>query len=241
MQACKDSFARLFLMCRRSRLIFSELPYRLCFMEDSTPLESIETGPASTVTGRDWKTVSKRLLALIFAVAITVGLYLLRGSIEEYSIYGYPGVFLISILGNATLIFPAPSFAIVLVLAGTLHPVWMGIAAGCGAAVGEMTGYLAGFSGRGIIENQPIYERLEPPMRKYGAWLIFLLALIPNPLFDVGGIMAGMLKIPWWKFLVAAAMGKSIRFIILAIFGETIMALGKPVFQQLQILLGFSA
>ena len=209
-------------------------------MEDSTPLDSVEAAPISPVAGRDWKTFTQRLLAFVFAVAITVGLYLLRDSIEEYAIYGYPGVFIISILGNATLILPAPSFAIVLVLAGTLHPLWMGIAAGCGAAIGEMTGYLAGYSGRGMVENQPVYARLEPLMRKYGAWIIFLLALIPNPLFDVGGIMAGMLKIPWWKFLIAAATGKSIRFVILAIFGEAIMDLGAQGVQSLQLWLGFS-
>jgi membrane protein YqaA with SNARE-associated domain len=170
---------------------------------------------------RDWKLIVQRVVALVFAITITVVLYLLRDTIKSYAIYGYPGVFVISALGNATLILPAPSFAIVLVLAGTLNPFWMGIAAGCGAALGEMTGYLAGFGGRGVVEEKPIYKRLAVLMRKRGAWIIFLLALIPNPFFDVGGIMAGMLKMPWWKFFAAAAAGKSIRFIILALLGES--------------------
>jgi membrane protein YqaA with SNARE-associated domain len=58
---------------------------------------------------------------------------------------------------------------------------------------------------------------------------IFLLAAIPNPIFDVGGIIAGALQMKGWKFLVAAALGKSIRL------GMTAWACqgGLPLLQQL--------
>ena len=191
-------------------------------MKNTGDLQVIEPLSSVKQPERDWKLLAQRLLAIFFAVGITVTLYLLRDRVAEYAIYGYPGVFVISALGNATLILPAPSFAIVLVLAGTLNSFWMGLAAGCGAALGEMTGYLAGFGGRGVVEEKDLYRRLEALMRKRGAWIIFILAFIPNPLFDVGGIMAGMLKIPWWKFLAAAAAGKSLRFMLLAMFGQTL-------------------
>ena len=167
--------------------------------------------------GRGWKLIAQRVVAIAFAVGISVTIFLFRDALEDYAVYGYPGVFLISVLGNATLILPAPSFLIVFALAETLNPFLLGAAAGCGAAVGEMTGYLAGFGGRGAVEDKENYRKLERLMRKWGAWIVFALALIPNPFFDVGGILAGMLKMPWWKFLAAAAAGKSIRFTLVAL------------------------
>ncbi|OQY48013.1 MAG: hypothetical protein B6242_03505 [Anaerolineaceae bacterium 4572_78] len=166
-----------------------------------------------------WITV-QRIVAFLFAVGITIAIISARETISDYAIYGYPGVFIISVIGNATLIFPAPSFTIVYATGAILNPYLVGIFAGCGAALGEMTGYLAGFSGHGIVENKDTYHKIEILMRKWGLVIIFLLALIPNPFFDFGGIMAGTLRIRWWKFLLVAACGKSIRFIILALIGE---------------------
>ncbi len=163
-----------------------------------------------------------RVLAVLFSIGITVAIIAARDSIGKYAAYGYPGVFIISLLGNATLILPAPSWAIVFAVGGALNPYWVGIFAGIGSAIGEMTGYLAGFAGRAIVENRARYHRLETLMNRYGAWLIFALAAIPNPLFDVGGILAGTLKMPWWKFLGAAVAGKTVRFILLAMFGASV-------------------
>jgi len=167
--------------------------------------------------------IAQRVFAVLAAIAITVFIIGIRDTIGEYAIYGYPGVFVISLLGNATLILPAPSFAIVFAVGGALNPYLTGIAAGCGAALGEMTGYLAGLGGRGVMEDKAFHQRLEALMTQYGAWLVFALAVIPNPAFDVGGILAGALRMPWWKFLAAAAAGKSIRFIVLAMFGASIL------------------
>lgn len=39
---------------------------------------------------------------------------------------------------------------------------------------------------------------------------ILLLASIPNPLFDLAGIMCGQFGIPFWKFFLATLIGKAI-------------------------------
>lgn len=160
------------------------------------------------------------IAAAFLAVLITVSLILLREQIAQLGVYGYWGVFLISLLGNATVIFPAPSFAIVFVIGGTLQPLSVGIAAGIGAAIGEMTGYLAGVGGRAVFEDRQLYQRLAGWMYEHGMLAVFILAVIPNPVFDVGGMVAGALKMPAWKFLLAAALGKSVRFYILALSGR---------------------
>jgi membrane protein DedA with SNARE-associated domain len=163
------------------------------------------------------------LAAAFLAVLITVSLLLLREQIAQLGVYGYWGVLLVSLLGNATVIFPAPSFAIVFVVGGTLHPLGVGIAAGVGAAIGEMTGYLAGVGGRAVFEDRQLYQRLAGWMQEHGMLAVFILAVIPNPVFDVGGMVAGALKMPAWKFLLAAALGKSVRFYILALSGRLLL------------------
>jgi uncharacterized membrane protein YdjX (TVP38/TMEM64 family) len=50
--------------------------------------------------------------------------------------------------------------------------------------------------------------------------VIFLLALVPNPAFDVGGMIAGALKMPVWQFVLAAWAGKGLRLVIFALGGE---------------------
>ncbi len=94
----------------------------------------------------------------------------------------------------------------------------MGLAAGVGGTVGELTGYLAGFGASGMITQTKIYAKTSKQIDKYGLWAIFLLALIPNPLFDVAGMIAGSVNIPWWKFMLSAGLGKVIKAIITAYF-----------------------
>lgn len=125
-------------------------------------------------------------------------------------------LFFLSLLSNATLILPVPGIALTL-LAGTLgNPLIVGIVAGAGQALGEMTGYLAGYSGQELIDNSPRYGKMVAWMRRYGALTIFVLALIPNPFFDLAGIVAGALRMPWWLYLISAGAGKIIKNVVLA-------------------------
>jgi membrane protein YqaA with SNARE-associated domain len=125
-------------------------------------------------------------------------------------------LFFLSALSNATLILPVPGLALTVLAATIANPLIVGIVAGAGQAVGEMTGYLAGYSGQELIDNSPRYERLAGWMRRYGALTIFVLALIPNPIFDLAGIIAGALRMPWWLYLISAGAGKIIKNILLA-------------------------
>ena len=163
----------------------------------------------------NWKAAG-RVVAVLFVVALSIAIAIGREQLEQMAVYGYPAVFLVSLLGNVTLVLPAPSFAIVLLTAGVLNPVWIGLVAGLGAALGEMTGYLAGLSGQGIVEQRPIFRRIQRWMNKSGLLVIFGLAAVPNPVFDMGGIIAGMLRMPAWKFFLACWFGKSLRFGLLA-------------------------
>jgi membrane protein YqaA with SNARE-associated domain len=160
-----------------------------------------------------------RLLALIAVVGISVYVYSIRDQAHHLRQYGYPGLFFLSILANATVILPAPSLVITFAAGGVFSPFWVGLITGAGAALGELTGYLAGFSGQAVIENRQLYDRLAGWMKRYGGGTILVLAVIPNPLFDLAGICAGALKMPVYKFLFWCMLGKTIKMLVVAFAG----------------------
>jgi membrane protein YqaA with SNARE-associated domain len=160
-----------------------------------------------------------RLLAFLIVIAVTVAGVLWRDRLGRFVAYGYPGIFLISLVGSATVIFPLPSLALVFALGRVLNPVLVGMAAGLGEALGELTGYLAGYSGQAVIENREIYDRLHGWMRQYGLATIFCLSVIPNPFFDLTGIAAGALRFPIGYFFLSCWLGKTIKTIVFALAG----------------------
>jgi uncharacterized membrane protein YdjX (TVP38/TMEM64 family) len=160
-----------------------------------------------------------RVLAVLLIIAISVAIFLASDHIEELTSFGYLGAFVIMLLGNATVILPAPGLTIVFSLGAAFNPLQLGIFAGAGAALGELTGYLAGYSGRAVIEGNDVYRRFEHWMRRYGFLALFVLAAIPNPFFDIAGIIAGALRYAWWRFLLVAWAGKTVQGIAVAYAG----------------------
>jgi len=108
---------------------------------------------------------------------------------------------------------------------GDFQPFLRALAAGSGATLGELTGYLVGFSGQGVVENKKWYDRISRWMLKYGDLTIFLLALIPNPFFDIAGMVAGALKMPLWRFLLWVWLGKCLKMLAFALGGAGIAGL----------------
>lgn len=160
-----------------------------------------------------------RMVALVLVLIMSAGILLAWEQIQILGAYGYPAIFLVSLFGNAILFLPAPSFALVLAAGASLDPLLVGIVAGTGAAIGEMTGYLAGYSGQAVLQDKPLYNRVRGWMATKGILVIFIFAAIPNPFFDVGGIIAGVMRMPAWHFLFATGLGKSLRFALLAGLG----------------------
>ena len=161
-----------------------------------------------------------RFLVVALVLAISATIFALREYFADLAVVGYPGIFLVSLLSSATIILPAPSLALVFAMGSALPWLPVGLAAGAGEALGELTGYLAGVGGRVVIEDQKGYERLTTWMQKRGGITIFVLSVIPNPLFDLAGIAAGTLRYPVWRFLLFCWMGKTIKTTIVAWAGS---------------------
>lgn len=194
--------------------------------DDPRQLESSPPAPSEPVGRRVWRSI----LALTLAVVITTAVIIIGRKVkpEQFQRYGYLGVFVINLLGNATIIMPVPSLAVVSAVGPFLNPFLVGVVAGLGASFGELTGYLAGYSGRAVIENRETYDRMVKWTNQYGLWVILVLAIVPNPLFDVAGIVAGALKVPVWQFLLTCWAGKTIKMVIFALGGHTFARLFWP-------------
>ncbi|MEW6721986.1 MAG: VTT domain-containing protein [Candidatus Micrarchaeota archaeon] len=166
------------------------------------------------------------ILQILAALAIAAAVFFFSGEIEALGAFGYLGVFTIALLSSATIVFPAPGWAIIIALAPAMDPVLLGLFAGSGSAIGEMTGFLAGDGVRDVL-NSRIKEskKVEELVRKYDVAAIFALSFIPNPLFDIAGVVAGGLKIRWWHFLAACAAGRILRFALLAALGNFTLGL----------------
>ena len=109
---------------------------------------------------------------------------------------------------------------------GTAFNPWvLGIVGGVGSALGELSGYIAGMTGRSLIaeHQRPQYERIEDLTQRYGSPLLFVLAMIPFPLFDVAGIVAGAMRMRVSSFLVAVMLGKVIKFISSILLGAGVL------------------
>lgn len=137
------------------------------------------------------------------------------------SAWGYLGVFVVSLIGNATIIFPAPAFAVIFAAGAFLNPWLVGIIAGAGSAIGELTGYVIGRGGREVIEkkHEKWLKKAKAWTDRYGFFAV-LVAFAATPLpDDVVGILAGVFQYDIRKFLLATFIGKAVMCLGLALGG----------------------
>lgn len=168
-----------------------------------------------------------KLLQAVGVIVLALALNLLvitlpRGWFEGWGNYGYLGVFLVTLLANASVFIPVPYPAMVAKLGKELN-VWAvaGLGAG-GSAIGETTAYFVGRAGKGVVEQTAFYlwlkRQLERPARAFA--VLFLLSAPPNPFFDVAGLTAGSLGVPFPIFITATFLGRIVRMLILASLGQ---------------------
>ncbi|HYU20205.1 MAG TPA: VTT domain-containing protein [Chloroflexota bacterium] len=151
--------------------------------------------------------------------------------LASYAVLGYPILFLVQMVASATLFLPAPGAAVAMVAGTVWNPLWVGIVAGLGSATGELTGYGLGYFGRRAVPVDTSRSRrlAERGFRRWGFLALFALALVPNPLFDALGILAGCLRYPLIRYWLATAAGKILKFGMLAYVADVATALIRVV------------
>ncbi len=158
------------------------------------------------------------LLALILILGISIGLFYFAwrspDNFKQFTNYGYLGFFLVSLLTSITIFLPMPGILLVLPLVSTLNPLLLALSGAAGGTIGEISGYMAGLSGRGIALPGRTYQRIDGWMKKWGSWAVFIFAAVPFFPFDVAGLAAGAMRYPLWKFLLIGGAGKIIKYIV---------------------------
>jgi len=173
---------------------------------------------AETGKGEWLKKKAVPLLMVLLVIAITAALFIYRDRVAELGNYGYLGAFLVSLVSNVTIILPMPGFLLLFALGATFNPILVGLAGAIGGTIGEMTCYLLGYSGRGVVQNRRLYERSVRWLNRWGMLTVFIFAVTPSP-FDVMGMVAGLLRFPFWKFFLACLLGKIVKYIGIALAG----------------------
>ena len=168
------------------------------------------------------KSLGKKILSVtvvVLVVALSIALFLFfrqnPENIEGLESYGYAGAFLISLVSTATVILPAPGVLLLIAIGAICNPILVGLVGAAGGSIGELSGYVLGRGGRGFANQNRILLKAEGWMKKRGFLTVFLFSLIPFLPFDIVGIVAGALRFPIWKFLLASFIGKTILYIIL--------------------------
>jgi membrane protein YqaA with SNARE-associated domain len=159
------------------------------------------------------------LLLTLFAI----GFFYFSTDISNLESYGYLGLFLINLIGSASILLPSPAAASVIGGAAFLPdvagiPAWIviGVVAGLAEAIGEFSGYAAGYGGRIVVEDKPQYLRMQGWMERRGMFTMFAMSTIPNPIFDIAGLAAGAVRMPMRRFFLSVWAGKTVKNLWLA-------------------------
>jgi membrane protein YqaA with SNARE-associated domain len=150
---------------------------------------------------------------------------------------GGPGLILLGLLDNSAIPLPGSMDALTLVLAASHKDLWWyyAIMATIGSLVGGYLTYRIGVrGGKATLEKKISKRRAEKVYRKfekYAFWSVVVGAVSPPPVPIVPFLIAaGALKYPKEKFLTALALGRSIRYFLIAYLGSLY---GRTVFNWL--------
>ncbi len=135
--------------------------------------------------------------------------------------YSYLGVFLVSLIGALSVVFPIPYTIIIYLLGRSLDPYIIAIAGGLGSALGELSGYILGYYGRAVVseERKRKMDFMLRIFNRYGAAAIFVFALTPLP-DDLLFIPLGIMRYKFVKAFIPTFLGKTLMCFTLAMGGR---------------------
>ena len=220
---------------------------------------SNEVLPDATSSARLLSWLGRRFQIIVVVVALVVlgvmtAVFVTSGDVTDIEYLregGYLGVFLLSFLGSVAMVLPVPGLIALCGAGGIgLNAALLGVLAGTGETIGEISGYAVGYGGRGVVEGHwfhdvmesiirrkpllitlfvlffPLFPallvlykfsaKLEQWMERRGAVVLFLVSVIPNPIFDLVGIAAGGARYPVHRFFAIVFAGKVLKGVLVA-------------------------
>ena len=154
------------------------------------------------------------ILFIIFVVLLSVAIFLSRDKIGQVSNTGYLGLFFLCFLANSTVLLPAPSLIIAASCALIMNPWLVALFAALGSTLGEFVGYAFGTVTEDLSPKfQNLLDKFTSKVHNE-VLLVFILAVLPLPLFDIVGIYSGGTKMNLVKFAAACFAGKLIKLLV---------------------------
>ena len=145
----------------------------------------------------------------------------LEGFVESY---GYLGIFLIAFTESIIQPIPPDPFISGATALG-LNPLMSAIVATLGSVSGGVTAYFLG-----KLFGEPLAQKLlgeekflkaEALYNRFGTFAVIIAGLTPVP-YKVFCWLSGILEFELWRFVVASAISRFLRFFLFALFGQAI-------------------
>ena len=159
------------------------------------------------------------ILILIIALSIPILMFIFRDFFKGAQSLGLFGIFIINLTSNLSP-FPEPGFVSVIAGGTIYNPIFVAAAAALGGSIGDLVVYIVGHSGRRLtihkLRKKILFQVLEDYFEKYGGYILFFASLIPNPIFDAFGLIAGIFNFSIVRFFLIMTLGRFLRFLLLA-------------------------
>ncbi len=154
------------------------------------------------------------VILIIFIVALSVAIFIFKDKLQNISDVSYLGLTLLCFLANATVLLPAPSLMIAASCSLIMNPWLVAICAAFGSSLGEFVGYAFGTVSEDLSPKfKTLLDKLTAKVHNQ-TLLVFILAALPLPLFDVVGIYSGGTKMNLFKFFIACFLGKFLKMLV---------------------------
>lgn len=174
-------------------------------------------------------------------------IHAVRGWVESAGAWA-PAISIFIMVFQAVLA-PLPAVAVTFANAAIFGWVWGAAISWTGAMLGAVVCYwLAIGLGRSLVERyapMSVVTRLDEASDRYGLWAVFLARLMPFISFDAVSYAAGLLRLRFWRFLLATGLGQLPATIVYSMAGDFLavdagLLLGAILFMLLAGTLTFS-
>jgi uncharacterized membrane protein YdjX (TVP38/TMEM64 family) len=165
------------------------------------------------------------IAGIALLLAFNIAVYFAPIDYGAFTSFAYLGAFVVTLLANALIIIPIPYVPIVAHIGATAGLPWLVVVLGAlGSVLGESVAFAAGRAELGLVSEHPIYRRLHRVAQRplLAGVLIFAFAVPPNPLFDVGGLAAGAVGVPYRVFFLAVFAARLIRLAVIVWLGTVL-------------------
>lgn len=167
------------------------------------------------------KNIKVVILALVIGLSFTI--YIFGDELRQVSRLGYAGLFIATFFSSASILLPLPGALLVIASSTALNPLLVALVSAVGESLGEMVGYAAGRAGKHlIVEEDRRYKQVQGLMQRYGVLPVIGFAAIPNPIFDIVGLVAGVLHFRPLTFFLSVLLGKLLKNLGLVQLGNLI-------------------